>query len=653
VADWMLWLIPGAPLTAAILLGFFGKTVFREVSPLPCILGVGISAALSLMLMFTGNVAEEPLRIVGYEWLSIGDLTVDVVLQADALSSMMLVMVTCVAFLVAIYAKGYMHGDPGEPRFFAAVSLFVFSMTMLVLSGNLILLYVFWEAVGLCSYLLIGFWFQKPEAAAAAKKAFLVNRIGDFGFAIGIFLMWLLVGGALNWTPPEGQQLLDYPTVFDAAGTIARQHPTLLVTACLLLFAGAVGKSAQFPLHMWLPDAMEGPTPVSALIHAATMVTAGVYMVCRLSPVFFYAPEAQAFVATIGGITALMAALIALTQTDLKRILAYSTVSQLGLMFVALGAGCASEEMLPVAAVGAMFHLFTHAFFKALLFLGAGSVMHSMGNIIDIRQFSGLRKVMPITHWTFLVGSLALAGIFPLSGFWSKDEILAVVGIAAEESDYPRLFWWLHLGVLVTSGLTAFYIFRAYFLTFWGPEKFPREAGDHPHESPPVMAYPLVILAICAAVIGVAVGPTHAFFHFLEHAPGLHGKPHPLSTTVMAMGTLVGVGGMLAAWWVYYANTGIAERWAKRFSGFYKMSLGKFYIDELYDIVAVKPLEGTATLSSEFDKSIVDRLVDWTATRPAKVGRWLRKWQSGLIQSYAAMMFVGVMALVAYYVWID
>jgi len=646
----MLWLIPGAPLAAAVLLACFGKTVLRNVSPLPCIIGVGISAVLSLALMFTGNVAEEPMRVVGYEWLSVGDLTVDVVLQADALSSMMLVMVCCVAFLVAIYAKGYMHGDPGQPRFFAEVSLFVFSMTMLVLSGNLILLYVFWEAVGLCSYLLIGFWFEKPTAAAAAKKAFLVNRIGDFGFAIGIFLMWMLVGEALSWTPPEGQQLLDYPTVFQAASTIARQHPTLLTTACLLLFAGAVGKSAQFPLHVWLPDAMEGPTPVSALIHAATMVTAGVYMVCRLSPVFVFAPDAQATVSVIGAITALMAALIAVTQNDLKRILAYSTVSQLGLMFIALGAGCSGDEILPLAGIAAMFHLFTHAFFKALLFLGAGSVMHSMGNIIDIRQFSGLRKVMPITHWTFLIGALALSGIPPFSGFWSKDELLSVIGIAAEESPYPTLFWWLQVSALLTSGLTAFYVFRAYFITFWGAEKFPKEAGHHPHESPPVMAYPLIALSLGAAFLGAAVGPTHAFFHYLSHAPGLHGEPHPLSPTIMAMGTLVGLTGTFTAWWLYIARPGLATKWSKRFAGFYKMSLGKFYIDELYQTVAVDPLEGVASGSSQFDKSVVDRLVDWTAGRPARVGRWFRKWQSGLIQSYAAMMFVGLMLLAVYFV---
>jgi NADH-quinone oxidoreductase subunit L len=651
VAEWLIWWIPGAPLLAALLMAFLGKTVLRAVSPLLCVLAVGISAVLSLTLMFTHNLGAQPLRVVGYDWLSLGDLHVNAVLQADGLSSMMLVMVTVVATLVAIYAAGYMKGDPGTPRFFAEVSLFVFSMTMLVLSGNLLLLYVFWEAVGLCSYLLIGFWFEHPPAAAAAKKAFLVNRIGDFGFALGIFLLWMLVGRALHWEAPAGQQLLDYDTVFQTAGTIASQEPALLTLVCLLLFAGAVGKSAQFPLHVWLPDAMEGPTPVSALIHAATMVTAGVYMVCRLSPVMVFAPQAQAVVATIGGITALLAALIALTQFDLKRILAYSTVSQLGLMFVALGCGASGKHLLPLAAIAAMFHLFNHAFFKALLFLNAGSVMHSMGNVIDIRQFGGLRRVMPVTHWTFLVGALALAGIPPLAGFWSKDEILAVVTLAAEQSNYESLFGWLRIGVLLTSGLTAFYVFRAYFLTFWGPEKFPKQAGHHPHESPPVMTIPLIVLACAAAGSGLLLGPTHYFFHYVSHAPGLHGEPHPLSSTVMATGTLVGFAGFVTAWWLYIARPGLAGRWARRFSGFYRLSLGKFFFDEIYTYTAVKPLEGTATVLGDADKSLLDWLVDWIAGRPAQVGRWFRKWQSGLIQSYAALMFLGVMLLAAAMVW--
>src|SRR5262245_52791558 len=353
----LLWLIPGAPLAAAVVIAVLGNRWLRGASHVPAVAAIGFSAVCSLVLLATADVAHEPLVSTGYEWFSIGDLTVPVALAADTLTVTMLVMVTCVATLVAIFAIGYMHDDTGYPRFFAEVSLFVFSMTMLVLSTNLVLLYVFWEAVGLCSYLLIGFWFQKPAAAAAAKKAFLVNRIGDLGFAIGIFLMWWLVGTTLQWHSPPGQQLLDYATVFQVAEQLSHDHPHLLLTAALCLFAGAVGKSAQFPLHVWLPDAMEGPTPVSALIHAATMVTAGVYMVTRLSPVFVHVPLAQAIVAGIGGFTSLMAALIALTQFDLKRILAYSTLSQLALMFLSLGSGAGIPELTSLAAIAAMFHL--------------------------------------------------------------------------------------------------------------------------------------------------------------------------------------------------------------------------------------------------------------------------------------------------------
>ena len=354
-----------------------------------------------------------------YEWIRIGDLNVSIRLTADAMGAIMLSMVTLVSLLVAIYSAGYMRGDPGYPRFFAEVSLFVFAMCMLVLASNFLVLFVFWEGVGLCSYLLIGFWFRRPSAAAAARKAFLVNRIGDFGFLLGVFLIWVTFG------------TVNYQGVFENQGfleQVARDCPGRLELICLLLFLGAVGKSAQFPLHVWLPDAMEGPSPVSALIHAATMVTAGVYMVARCTPLFVHAPLAQLVVAGIGAFTALMAALIALTQNDLKRVLAYSTVSQLGYMFLALGCAAADKHVVTLAVTAAMFHLFTHAFFKALLFLSAGSVMHSMGDVIDMRRFGGLRRVLPMTHLTFLCGAAALAGVPLLSGFWSKDEILAAVG---------------------------------------------------------------------------------------------------------------------------------------------------------------------------------------------------------------------------------
>ncbi|MEX0642851.1 MAG: NADH-quinone oxidoreductase subunit L [Pirellulales bacterium] len=644
----LLWLIPGAPLAAAILIALLVNRWLRGASHVPAVAAIGFSAVCSLMLLTTSNVAHEPLASTAYEWFSVGDLTVPVTLVADTLTVTMLVMVTCVATLVAIFAVGYMHDDPGYPRFFAEVSLFVFSMTMLVLSSNLVLLYVFWEAVGLCSYLLIGFWFQKSAAAAAAKKAFLVNRIGDLGFAIGIFLIWWLVGTTLNWQAPAGQQLLEYKTVFQVASVLAADHPHLLLTAVLCLFAGAVGKSAQFPLHVWLPDAMEGPTPVSALIHAATMVTAGVYMVTRLSPVFVHVPLAQAIVAGIGGFTALMAALIALTQFDLKRILAYSTVSQLALMFLALGSGAGMVELTSLAGIAAMFHLFTHAFFKALLFLGAGSVMHAMGNVIDIRRFGGLRRVMPVTHWTFLVGAIALAGIFPLAGFWSKDEILAELGEAAAESAYPRYYSILQCVALAVSVLTAFYTFRAYFMTFWGETRIPKEAGQHAHESPRVMTVPLVILAVCAALLGIALGPTHYFFHYLSHTQGLDAaEPHPISPTVMIMGTVAGLLGVAIAWWFYVRQPGSVDTLAARLPQAYNLSFHKFYFDEIYDRFIVRPLLWLARMCGVFDNGSIDSTVDWVGSLPGMLGGWLRQWQTGLIQSYAAIMFMGVTVLAA------
>ncbi len=644
----LLWLIPGAPLAAAVLIAVVGNRWLRGASHVPAVAAIGFSAVCALALLFTADVADQPLLSVGFEWFSVGDLSVPVALYADTLAVTMLVMVTCVATLVAIFAVGYMHDDPGYPRFFAEVSLFVFSMTMLVLSNNLVLLYVFWEAVGLCSYLLIGFWFQKPAAAAAAKKAFLVNRIGDFGFAIGIFLLWWLIGDLLQWRVPAGQQLLDYATVFQVAEQLRLDHPYWLLTAVLCLFAGAVGKSAQFPLHVWLPDAMEGPTPVSALIHAATMVTAGVYMVTRLSPLFVEVPLAQAIVAGIGGGTALLAALIALTQFDLKRILAYSTVSQLGLMFLALGSGAGMAELTAIAGIAAMFHLFTHAFFKALLFLGAGSVMHAMGNVIDIRRFGGLRPVMPVTHWTFLVGAIALAGIFPLAGFWSKDEILAELGEAATHSPYPRYYAVLQYVALIVSVLTAFYAFRAYFMTFWGETRIPKEAGHHAHESPRVMTVPLVVLAVCAALLGIVLGPTHYFFHYLGHTQGLDGaEPHPLSATVMVMGTMAGLIGVAIAWWFYVRQPGSVDTLAARLPQAYNLSLHKFFIDEIYGRFIVRPLLWLARRCGVFDNGAIDWAVDWVGGLPAIVGSWLRQWQTGLIQSYAAIMFMGVTVLAA------
>ncbi len=524
----VMWLIPGAPLAAAIVTALLGPKLLRERSQWPCWIALATAAICSFTLLlsivpngFTGHTGT-PVVATGYEFLNIGGLAVRVDLQADAIVAIMLSMVTFVSFLVAVFGAGYMKGDPGFARFFAEISLFVFSMCMLVMAGNFLLMFVFWEAVGLCSYLLIGFWFRKPSAAAAAKKAFVVNRIGDFGFILGIFMIWRTFGS------------LDFAAVLGDPARLAAVPAATITTICLLLFLGAMGKSAQFPLMVWLPDAMEGPTPVSALIHAATMVTAGVYLLARSLPLFILSPDAQMVVAATGATTALIAALIALTQTDLKRVLAYSTVSQLGYMFMALGAGVGGAEAATVAATAGMFHLFTHAFFKALLFLAAGSVMHAMGDVIDMRRFSGLRKALPITHWTFLCGAVALAGLPPLSGFWSKDDILAVLAAAGENSEHGTFFGVIQLVAMATALLTAFYTFRAYFMTFWGEERFPTEAGHHPHEATPVMAWPLRILAVCALLVGFVFGPTHLFAEYLHHTPGHAAvEPHGLHWDIM------------------------------------------------------------------------------------------------------------------------
>ncbi len=633
-----LWLIPAAPLLAALVTAFLGHRLLRERSHWPCVLALGVSCLLSLLVLVSPAGFDEPVE--GYPWIVVGGLKIGMTLQADALTSMMLAAVTFVSLLVAIYSIGYMrdhHGqpDPGYARYFAEIALFVFSMTMLVLASNFLVLYVFWEAVGLCSYLLIGYWYQRPSAAAAARKAFLVNRIGDFGFALGVFLIWTMFG------------TLDYAEVFSRAPSTG--SPELLVVVCLLLFMGAVGKSAQFPLHVWLPDAMEGPSPVSALIHAATMVTAGVYLVARCTPLFVLAEEAQIVVAGIGGFTALLAGLIALTQNDLKRVLAYSTVSQLGYMFLALGSAAGNRDLAAFAAIAAMFHLFTHAFFKALLFLGAGSVMHAMGDVIDMRRFGGLRHVLKHTHWTFLIGAAALAGVPLLSGFWSKDEVLASV-YEGTRGPYT-VFFQVLLGMgLVTAGVTAFYTFRAYFMTFWGDQRFPPEAGEHPHEAPPVMLYPLMVLAGFAALIGLIVGPTHLFAGHLEQAQFLKSEEsHGINWVVMGFSIVAALGGVGLAWHFYGKKR--PDSPAVRQTWWYQLSANKFYLDEIYTALVVKPVRVFAIVCRVVDQYVVDGLVDLVGWLPALVGQVFRPVQNGLVQFYALAMLLGltvfVIALVA------
>lgn len=642
----VLWAIPAAPLLSAVVTAFLGPKVLKSRSHLPCWSALAISFLCSLLLLFsvlpgingTGDGYARESIVFGFEWLHVGTLEIPLQLRADSMSAIMLAMVTGVSLLVSMFGSGYMHHDPGYPRFFAAVSMFVFSMCMLVLSNNFAQLFVFWEMVGLCSYLLIGFWFHKPSAAAAAKKAFVVNRIGDFGLIMGIFLIWTHFGS------------IDFMHVLSSKDVIAQVHqqsPQAIPLICFCLFLGAMGKSAQFPLQVWLPDAMEGPTPVSALIHAATMVTAGVYLVARCTPLFVMAPNVQMFVTGIGAITAAIAALTALTQTDLKRVLAYSTVSQLGFMFMALGCGAAGEELVTPAVTAGMFHLFTHAYFKALLFLAAGSVMHAMGDIIDMRRFSGLKHALPITHWTFLVGAAALAGVPLLAGFWSKDDILAVLYEASHSKEHGLFFGTILVVACVTALLTAFYTFRAYFMTFWGPERFPEEAGDHPHEATPIMAWPLRILAVCAAFIGLAVGPTHLFASYLHKTVGLTApEAHGLHWNIMALSTVIGTAGIGFAWMFYVASPGIPVAIAKAMKPFYLISQGKFFLDEVLFVLVVLPLRGIALIATLLDRFLIDGLIDSVGAVPGVLSGYLKRLQAGLVNSYAGVMWLGAVAVV-------
>jgi NADH-quinone oxidoreductase subunit L len=700
VYDYM-WLIPVLPALGAVIIALFGPRFLKNQSHWPCVLAAGASAALSFGVFAAVNgdglpkVGGKPDHSHSYgTWFEVGPLEapvrpqsraerpvqvdVEFSLRADGLSAIMLVTVTFIGTLIAIFAIGYMHGDPGYPRFFAAVSLFIAAMTLLVSGNNFLILFAGWEGVGVCSYLLIGFWFSKPSAAVAARKAFLVNRIGDFGFILGILLLWVSSG-----------YYLDYDHVFEVnAGTNRLAWPIndegLFTLICVLLFCGAAGKSAQIPLHVWLPDAMEGPTPVSALIHAATMVTAGVYMVARCTPLFQEAPTAQLMVGGIGGFTALFAALIALTQNDLKRVLAYSTLSQLGYMFLALGCaigpkgGAGGEHSLVAFAVSAaIFHLFTHAFFKALLFLSAGSVMHAMGGI-DMRRFSGLRKVLPITHVTFLVGALTLAGFPLLSGFWSKDEILLSAFDASQRSSsYGAIYGLLFFFALFTAGLTAFYTFRAYFMTFWGELKLPPEAGQHGHaahdtghghghdaghghapaethahgpvdptklESPPVMTIPLIILAVFALGIGAVVGPTHLFAGWLERPktpffPKL--EEQEVNIGVMGGSIVFGLTGIAVAWFMYVKRPEFPGKLAAAIQGLYQLSLNKFFVDEIYGGMVAR-VQGFAEFCRTFDQGVVDGLVDLTGEVPRLFGSLFRPVQNGLLQFYALAMMLGL-----------
>ncbi|HVX13192.1 MAG TPA: NADH-quinone oxidoreductase subunit L [Pirellulales bacterium] len=695
----LLILIPGLPLAACLITALFGASLLRERSHWPVVAAVVGSFICSLFLLSAvsqlggeggdGGVGIERVYTL-WNWVDLKDayqlgangpqraFDISVSLRADPLTAIMLSMVTFVSSLVVIYASGYMHGDRGYWRFFTYVALFIFSMTMLVSVSSFVLLFVFWEAVGLCSYLLVGFWYEKPAAAAAGKKAFLVNRVGDFGFLIGLFLIWTTYGtlnfhdvnaqGAPAAVGEEvavegvlGQARLAKQTAGYVGGAVG-------VAICLCLLAGACGKSAQFPLHVWLPDAMEGPTPVSALIHAATMVTAGVYMFTRVTPLVVAAPTARAVVAVVGCFTALLAGLIALTQNDLKRVMAYSTISQLGYMFLGVGVGTLA------GITAGMFHLFTHAFFKALLFLGSGSVMHAMGGVIDMTRFSGLRRVMPWTCLTFASGCLALCGVFPFAGYWSKDAILAA---AYEAHHGPLLFagsGWeiglyqvLYYAGIFTAFLTAVYTFRAFFMTFFGDTHVPREAGHHAHEAPPAMLVPLIVLAVCALGIGLVnskdVMGGHGFYHFLEQTPSLayapierveHSAEAAAAHDKVAMTSLIaaftGIG--LAAF-LYLGGRREVEAVGKAASsariyglGLYQLSYNRFFIDAIYNILVIWPLWLLALISYWFDRWVIDGLVNLVGKLPVAAGSLLRSLQNGMVQFYALAMMLGMLVLV-------
>ncbi|MFO0848915.1 MAG: NADH-quinone oxidoreductase subunit L [Gemmataceae bacterium] len=635
----------GLPLAAAVLAAVLGLTKLARFAHVPTVLAFAAAAAAALVCL--GNVASasgQPVAFVSDlgTWFSAGRLDVHFTLAVDPLSAVMLATVTFVATWIAVFSAGYMHDDPGYARYFAFMSLFVFAMCLLVLANDFLLLVAGWEGVGLCSYLLVGYYYAKPSAAAAARKAFLVTRLGDIGMIFGIFLLW-----------KTGGYNTDLTKLFAHIASHPETHPQMSA-ACLLLFCGAVGKSAQLPLYVWLPDAMEGPTPVSALIHAATMVTAGVYLLARCAPLFVLAPGVQATVTVIGGLTAIWAAFIAVGQTDLKRVLAYSTVSQLGFMFMALGCGGAVAPSLAVTA--AIFHLFTHAFFKALLFLGSGSVMHAMGNVIDMRKFGGLKDVMPVTRWTFLLGCLALAGVPVFAGFWSKDAILDVLYEAAHHDPrYHTLYLFVLAVALLTAGLTAFYTFRAYFLTFHGELKTPPEAGHHVHESPWGMLVPLVVLAVGAVVAGLAVEPfTHSLSGLLGKTPAVqqanalvaHGSadapvPH-FNWLIAALGTAAALAGIGLAWRAY--GNGGPERVPASLRGLHRLSQNKLYVDEVYTAAVVRPAETLATGSRQVDW-LAGGLTAAVAGLPRLAGAVLRPIQNGLVQFYALGMVLGLAVL--------
>ena len=627
---WLIFLLPFISflLCGLVLRPFLPK--FPKLAGYVTIAAVGISCALSFWVL--GAVIAAPnhmLMVDDIKWAVVGDLEIHVGVLVDALTAVMVVVVTCISLVVQIYSQGYMKGDTGYIRYYAFMSLFTACMLGLVLANNILFMFVFWEGVGLGSYLLIGFWFHKPSAADAAKKAFIVTRFGDLGFLAAILILFANTG------------TFDTESLYKLVATGALAGSTLTWVA-IGIFAGACGKSAQFPLHVWLPDAMEGPTPVSALIHAATMVAAGVFLVARFYPLFSHSPEAMLVVAVIGAFTAIFAASMGLVMNDIKRVLAYSTISQLGYMMLGLGVGG--------VAIG-IFHLFTHAFFKALLFLGAGSVNHGSGTF-DMRLMGGLRKAMPWTYITFMIGALSLAGIWPLAGFWSKDEIL----IAAFTNNQA-----LFTLAIITVFMTAFYMFRAVFMTFHGEYRggAPSEHGGHdehshgPHESPAVMVVPLVILALAAIGVGWVnvtgffgswFGHGEAVAHEISLVEGFFG---PLTHPLPLISLLVALAGIFLAYAMYIKKWVSAEKITKAVKPIHTLLYRKYFMDEFYEGFIVKTLlyNWLFKLFAMFDNSVVDGTVNGTAAGAAGAGSALRKLQNGQTQLYAFTIAIGVVAI--------
>ncbi|OCT13117.1 NADH-quinone oxidoreductase subunit L [Paenibacillus pectinilyticus] len=618
------WLIPLFPLLAFLALTAMGRQL-KDLGIYVSIFAMLLSFIVALLIFVErigGNV--EDFTWDKMNWLQVGDFTLKMGFEVTNLNSLMLVIVTLVSLLVNVYSKGYMKGDERIHVFFSYIALFSFSMLGLVIAVNMLELYIFWELVGVCSFLLVGFWYFKPEAKAAAKKAFIVTRIGDVGLFIAILLLYLYMPG----------HALDFTSIHNAF-TTGKIDPMIVTWIAVLIFVGAMGKSGQFPLHTWLPDAMEGPTPISALIHAATMVAAGVYLVARTFDIFHASPDALTVVAYVGGFTAIFAATIGIAQNDIKRILAYSTVSQLGYMMMALGIG--------VSYTSGMFHLFTHAFFKALLFLGAGSVIHAV-HTQDINEMGGLSRKMKITTWTFAIGTLALSGIFPFAGFWSKDMILT------EAYEHNQLLFWV--GV-IAAFFTAFYMSRLFFLVFMGSSRAKAHAAnDHdddahahehePHESPASMTIPLIILAVLAVVAGFVNTP---FNEWLGH--WLTGQDHEEAAnwTVIILSTLAGLLGIGLGYLIYLKRTIPRDVVSSKMPWLYTLLNRKYFIDEIYDTIVVKPLRGLGFILELIDIYVIDGIVRLVAFTVVSLGRLGSRLQNGQLQSYGVIMLLGMLIL--------